>query len=303
MAGLKSNLVLVSTNDNGISSLVLPNIGFNHCIAKVFINGKARYIELTDRNLPFTAMPIRDVNAQILDIPRAVDKAFVSKLENLQDPNKLKNIQTNNVTINVNKENQKIKITTEMAGSIKSRSAEIFNNQGYQIIKKKMMDRFETIVGENCTIDTVYNIENVRTANSIKYSADLTFKEKASKIGKYFVLKVPYIENAYTADLISEEKRDYQINYLDYENTDEYRTTFDVYIASGNVFTEIPANTELVFKNHSYSRKYTKVAPNHLRITVVAKTSFENISVEDYAKFKDYVSKILEAKDSMIGFE
>lgn len=303
MAGLKSNLVLVSTNDNGITSLVLPNIGFNHCIAKVFINGKARYIELTDRNLPFTAMPIRDVNAQILDIPRAVDKAFVSKLENLQDPNKLKNIQTNNVTINVNKENQKIKITTEMAGSIKSSSADVFNNEGYQIIKKKLMDRFESIVGENCTIDTVYNIENVRIANSIKYSADLTFKEKASKIGKYFVLKVPYIENAYTADLISEEKRDYQINYLDYENTDEYRTTFDVYIADGNIFTEIPANTELTFKNHSYSRKYTKVAPNHLRITVVAKTSFENISVEDYAKFKDYVSKILEAKDSMIGFE
>ena len=131
----------------------------------------------------------------------------------------------------------------------------------------------------------------------------VTFKEKASKIGKYFVLKVPYIENAYTADLISEEKRDYQINYLDYENTDEYRTTFDVYIAEGNIFTEIPANTELTFKNHSYSRKYTKVAPNHLRITEVAKTSFENISVEDYTKFKDYVSKILEAKDSMIGFE
>ncbi|HLU86742.1 MAG TPA: DUF3857 domain-containing protein [Taishania sp.] len=302
MAGLQSNLVLVSTNESGFNSLVMPSQSFNHCIARVSIDGKLCYIELTDRNLPFRAIPNNILNAQILNIPRDFDKSSTYNLENLVDNGRVKNTINHTVQINVNPDNQKLKITTEMSGSCKSYTSSVLE-KSYQLLKKDVLQRFERIVGSTCTVDTVYGIENVRSAASAKYIAEATLKEKPSKIGKYNVFKVPYIENAYTANLIAEEKRNYPINYLEYEDCDEYTATFDVFVKEGNVITEIPKNVELKYKNHIYIRKYTKVAPNHLRITVIAKPGIENISPEEYPAFKEYVTKVIEAKDVSIAFE
>ncbi|MDP1335075.1 transglutaminase domain-containing protein, partial [Klebsiella pneumoniae] len=53
--GIKANLVLVSTRDNGLYGMLLPNIQFNHCIASLEEGGKKYYIELTDNKNPFGA--------------------------------------------------------------------------------------------------------------------------------------------------------------------------------------------------------------------------------------------------------
>jgi hypothetical protein len=118
------------------------------------------------------------------------------------------------------------------------------------------------------------------------------------------VVKIPYISNIYTPVVVSEENRDYSIDYLSYEDTDEYTTSYDIYVKAGETFTEIPKDQELKYKDHYYSRKYQKVSPNHLKVTVVAKPGLmSDITAQEYPEFKAYVNKVLEAQDEMIAFE
>ena len=303
MAGLKANLVLVSTSDNGRNQLVLPSQGFNHCIVHVELGGKGQFLELTDKNLPFLALPNSDLNAQILQIPRKYEAEAKYELSYLKEPRRLRNTYSNKVKMVVNADEKKFTIDTEISGAGKSYTADIFDNKSYTIIKKKMHGRFRNNVGENCTLDSLYNMMNEREKNAVSYTAEVTLKEKTNKIGKYNVIKLPYIVSAYTASIISEEKRDYPINYQEYEDVDEYKTVYDVHIKAGEVFTEIPENVELKYKEHSYIHKYEKIAPNHLRVTVIAKPSVKDITVEEYEEFKKYVNKVLEARDEMIAYQ
>lgn len=304
LAGMKSNLVLVSTRDNGKTKLVLPSQSFNHCIVRVEIDGKGQYLELTDKNLPFGALPTSDLYAQILDIPRKYDPAFNYSLSQLVENRRMKSKVENAVRIDINGDSKKLTINTKMAGSVKSYTADIFEGSSNEIIKKRMLDRYQRTVGENLTVDSVYSIVSERKNPFVSFTVDVTLKEKTNKIGKFYVVKIPYISNIYTPVVVSEENRDYSIDYLSYEDTDEYTTSYDIYVKAGETFTEIPKDQELKYKDHYYSRKYQKVSPNHLKVTVVAKPGLmSDITAQEYPEFKAYVNKVLEAQDEMIAFE
>ncbi|HTH83089.1 MAG TPA: DUF3857 domain-containing protein [Mucilaginibacter sp.] len=67
-AGIKAQLVLVKTRNFGLNSMVLPTIDFNHCMAKVNLNNKDYYFELTSKYLPVSFMYTQYVNSSILEI-------------------------------------------------------------------------------------------------------------------------------------------------------------------------------------------------------------------------------------------
>jgi Tfp pilus assembly protein PilF len=75
-AGLKANLVLVLTNDNGYKSMPLPSIDFNHCIVKTNIDGNDVFLELTDKYLPFKALPksLFNANALVVSFDKSVNE-------------------------------------------------------------------------------------------------------------------------------------------------------------------------------------------------------------------------------------
>jgi Transglutaminase-like enzymes, putative cysteine proteases len=89
-AGLKANLVLVDTRDNGDEHLDLPSIDFNHCIAQLTTGNKTYFIELTDQRLSFASLPITDINANALFIPRD-DDAPGESLIKLNNANRVLN--------------------------------------------------------------------------------------------------------------------------------------------------------------------------------------------------------------------
>ena len=76
-AGVKANLILVDTRDNGMQHLNLPSIDFDHCVAQLQADGKKYYIELTDQKLSFGSIPTVDLNSNILFVPREGDSAAV----------------------------------------------------------------------------------------------------------------------------------------------------------------------------------------------------------------------------------
>ncbi len=303
LAGLEANLVLISTRRNGIKKLVMPSISFDHCIVKVILDGKEVYLELTDNNMPFMSLPTRDRGAQILEIPRNYDDDKTYELSNLDDRERLINSYNNNIKMYIEDDKKRLIIDAKIQGSIRSSTADILDNDSYTIMKKDLVNRYHSSINSSCTLDSVYNIKNDKHEDFVSYTAEVSYTEKTNKIGKYYVVQLPYVVNVYTGSVIAEDERDYPIEYMSYESTDVYNTEFDLFVEEGKSFTELPESKNFAFRDHKYSRTYELIAPNHLRVTIHATPGSDNISPEQYEEFKAYVNKVLEAKDEFVAFE
>ena len=62
-AGIKTNLMLLSTRNNGLPTKLHPVMSnFNYCIAKVEIDGKDYLLDATDKYMAFGMLPFRTLN-------------------------------------------------------------------------------------------------------------------------------------------------------------------------------------------------------------------------------------------------
>ena len=303
MADLKSNLVLILTSNYGQNNLVLPSTEFNHCIVKVKLNGKDQFLELTDKYLPYKSLPTSLRGATGLEIPFKSDSNKIYDLFKLDDVARDVSSLINNAGVIVKSDKIKMKINTKFEGDINSYYAGILAEPNLEVVKKSVFDDLKSQMAEDFVLDELSNIERVDEDKIIKYTSDITINKKVNKIGAINILQLPKISNPYTNSIISLEKRKYPIEYIQYENLDEYINNYDVFIDEGLKFIEIPKNNKFTFKNHSYSIKYSLIKNNHLKVEMHSKPSNENISVEDYEAFKNYVKSILEAEQELIGYK
>lgn len=302
-AELKSNLVLILTSDYGKNNLVLPSKDFNHCIAKVMIDGKEQFLELTDKYLPYKSLPTSLRGATGLEIPTEYNQGSIYDLFKLDDVSRDLAVSKNKVKLIVSPENIKMDIEVEYTGHINSYYSSVFSEPNFEVVKKSIYDDFNSKLSDEFTLDALTNVDRIDNDKIIKYSANLTIDKKASKIGKTSILQIPIISNPYTSQIISLEKRNYEIDYIQYENVDQYQTTYDIFIRDNQKFTEIPENIDLSFKSHTYKMNFELVKDNHLRVSIEANPDLERIAPEDYPEFKAYVKQILEAEQAFIGYK
>jgi len=302
-AKLKANLVLVLTSENGEKALVLPSQQFNHCIVKTQINGQDQYLELTDKDLPFKALPNGLINALILEIPLKQIKGQTKTLKNLTLPLRTANQFNNIISIDVDKESQKLTIETSSQGSLNSYYTQVFKEPNYEVKKKKITQDIKDRIGLNLSLDSLYAIDNQLNQPTVSFKTDLTIDEKVNKIGSTYIYKLPLLSRVVTGYIINKTDRKYPIDYVQYENCDEYNTTYIINLKENETFTEVPENLDISFKKHSYKITYAKLKSNQLEVNVEAKTDLSRIEPNEYLAFKKYVKQILEAEESLIGFK
>jgi hypothetical protein len=303
MAGLKAHLVLVLTSDNGVNGLVMPSQDFNHCIVNVTIDGKPTYLELTDKYLPFMAIPASLQNALILDIPNQANANGAAALKYFPEQERMENADRRSIEIRVNKDTQTIRVNSKLSGAARSTYYSEFEGLNNDMRKKTVADMMEAVLKDKGSVDSVFNLTMNRQSDSLYFSAQMTIKEKPRNIGSFKVIELPVVSHAYTGVIVSEETREYPIFYKDYEVYDHYESVYDVYLEEGNSFVELPENVSLSYGKHRYTRTYELVSTNHLRVHVNAFTDKSDISVEEYPAFKAYVTSIVEAKEVLIGYK
>lgn len=303
MVELKSNLVLILTADYGRNSLILPSTDFNHCIVKVYLNGQERFLELTDKYLPFNSLPTSLRGATGLEIPFNPDsnkKFDLIKLDNvLRNPSIFKN----NVQLKITENDIKMTIDTEFSGHVNSYYASMVDDPNPEVVKKSVYDELKAQISEDFTLDELSNVERINNDSLVKYTSKITLNKKINKIGSIKILQLPIVSKPYTSDIVSLDTRTYPIEYWQYENVDEYFNTYDLLIDSPMEFIEIPKDQKLKFKEHFYEITYLKLKENHLQIKVHAKPSLKTVSIEEYNEFKAYVTSILDAQKEFIGFK
>lgn len=302
-ADLEANLVLVLTSDYGQNALVLPSTDFNHCIAKVKIDGKDQFLELTDKYLPYKSLPMSLRGALALEIPLETSGNKEYDLFRLSNLSRDLTTTKNEVELTINENEIKMLIQAEKEGHINSYYASIFSEPNKDIIKTSVKEDFDNKISDDFTLNSVSNIQRIDNDKIIKYTSELTIDKKINKIGSISVLQLPIVMNPYTSSIVNLEKREYEINYIDYEATDLYEVNYTINIPENKEFIEIPENVSLAFKKHNFSIKYNKLKNHKLRVEINATPSFENIKPQDYLEFKKFVQNVLEAQEAFIGFK
>ena len=303
MAKLKSHLVLILTSDYGEKAMMLPSQDFNHCVAKVFIDGKPQYLELTDNDLPYRSVPNSLQNATALDIPNKLVSDVstgIYKLENIaHDPT----IIESHAEYVLGDNTHRMQLKSILKGSLNSYYGSIFKEKNPDVVKTSITESLQSRLTEDFTLDNIYDIEYDLRSSTIKYTCDLEINEKINEVGSMKVLSLPIVSRAYEKSIIIEDKRNFPIDYLLYENVDEYISNYILKIDKNEQFIEVPKSVSLKFKKHSFKIDYNLVRNNELRIKIHAIPSKERIAPEDYKEFKAYVKATIDAKKQLIGFK
>lgn len=304
LAGIKSNLVLVLTSDNGYSALKLPGVGFNHCIVKVQIEKKEYFVELTDKYLPFKAMPMSLVNARALVVSFDKSENEVTDLITLSAENAIVNSSETKVVMTIGENAKDFVVTQKPVGSIKSYYNELFSSAYTDDVrKKKLEDDINTRLSANIVFESAKVVENDLYGSGMIFETKFTIPERLQSVGSLKISTIPFLDKVYTRNIIEENERNFDIAYTKYENCKEYNSEIILNIAEGKKFAEIPENKTLINKEHKYEISFELVKPNSLKINRRVTLSWDTIKKEDYPEFKKYVEDIIEIEKQIVGFK
>ena len=171
------------------------------------------------------------------------------------------------------------------------------------MLKNSIKEDFQGRMSEDFSLDSVYNVNYKRRAETLKYVSKLSVNEKLNQIGSMKVLSLPAINNAYNSSIIEDNVRNYPIDYLLYENADEYISSYLIVLSEDEEFVEVPENSEYSFKAHHFNMNFELKEPNELFVQISVQTSKKRIDPQDYKDFKMYVKSVLNAKKQLIGFK
>lgn len=304
LAGLKSNLVLVSTRDNGQMDMLLPSFLFNHCIVKYFDEqNEAHYLELTNRDLPFQSLPDYLFKAICLTIPARNESRIDHNLETIQPKHKTADKLISKSTIQVNNNNMSISNTRVLYGNLTSSWRKTFQSLSTENIRKEMQNNIGSRFDNPIKIENVTFTALDERLDSISTTTQFSVSNEVKKIGAQSAFLVPYMSSIFTNDPINTDDRHYEIEYWNYENTDIYETYLDIFLPAEKSFVDVPQNQTLAFRDIRYSLTFDLLAPNHLHIERTGYINRNNIKPAEYVDFRSFVTKILELEGAYLTFK
>ena len=302
-AGIKTNLVLISTSDLGKKNILMPTTSFNHCIVRTILDGKEQYLELTDKYLSFKTLPTSLENALALNIPFKSSKDNKNTLIVLKNLNQNKTIIQNDIVLTINKENQILKNTVTTTGKLNSSYRDLLSEKNIDQLKIDVTKYFQKREDLDLTLKGLKIIQNEKEKDTIIFETSFTVNNKIKKLGKFKLLKLPQFFRPYTDVIVNLENRNYPINYNKYERVDQYILNYTILLEDDSKFIELPDNNEFTYKKHHYKTTYSKINDHKLKVSIIADIDRNDISTTDYPDFRKFVKQILEVNDELIGFK
>lgn len=304
-AGLKSNLVLVQTNDNSVQRLILPNLSFNHCIVKVNLDGKETFLEMTDKFLPFNSLVKGNYKAKGLVID--TDKNSTGPVDLIEIPvgNNSKSIFKTTSEVNVNGDDQNFTTKQYVTGESKSYYNSFFQDSQTDDFRKKSVEK-----DLGSVLDKVISVKAVKlldgkdlTSKPLSYEVQFSINDKPQSVGSLKIMKIPFVTKPFTKEIVATENRKTDIVYTRYEKENNYFEEVYLNIPETMKFIEIPENKTLAYNNFKYSINYELMKNNKLKITRVADTPWDNIKASQYPEFKKFVEEAINAENQILGYK
>ncbi len=297
-AGIKAELVLVDTRDNGSDDIKLPSIDFNHCIAKVDL-GKEYYVELTSDLNGFSSFGYQLKNAFTLDI----DPSKEDLEPQLLDPSsRLKNVIQRTTTISFSGNNMSIEKTNlktgSMAAAMRSTYRDIGNKEREKSMLEAISDQYPSI--ELNDLKFYDNIKN--TSDTVTYDYSYTVNNAFSKIGSMSLLKLPWANYQEPVDFFNNIDRKYPVALWKYDNADTKEEQLIITIPSNKTLVEVPKSVYLDSPAAKYSMVFKK-SGNKLYVTRKLDYKEDVVTPDQFSKVKDFYEKMINADSQQIAFK
>ena len=300
--GLNANLVLVDTRDNGDMNLDLPTIGFNHCIAQLKTGDKNYLIELTNNHLPFGALGYGDLNANGLYIPKEGETATNAALVKLNTPNRPVNFVDRTSTVLFKGNNVEVERMSKKIGAEASVTRGAYKDQGEDErnrgLTKSLSGEFNKKV--NLKSLTMTNLDNLRDTVDMNYK--FTVENFTSEIVGMQIFKLPWSDSYGTLDFVSLETRKYPFNLWSFSTTTRDKEVMTIVLPAGKKLAETPKNVSFSCPAMSYVLSF-ETKPDRIIATREVKYLKEQVSVSEYAGFKEFIGKMGEADSKQLGFK
>lgn len=299
--GIDANLVLISTRNNGNNPLMLPGIGFNHCIAQLNIDNKRYYLELTDNTLPFGSALKTDLNSKILPIPFA-NEPIGDKLLNMEMPDRMLNTSIRNHTIRFSKNDMMIDRRYCYYGAMASYQRGDFKNVGADEQLKKKSESIAKAFTQSTKVTnlTFTNLDNL--ADSVTVSYNVEVKNALQDVAGMKIFRLPWSDTN-SLDIVAAESRMYPMQYWSYQTEDKTTEKIVIELPQGKTLAEIPKNQQFDCPSASYSLTFDAKTPGKIIATRYFERKADQISTKDYPAFREFLNNVSEADSKQYAFK
>jgi len=299
-AGIPAQLVLVKTHNNGLLTMPLPSIDFNHCMAKVVLDNNDYYIELTSQCLPFRSLYNSSLYSTMLDIDDSNKPADIKYL----DPatRKENNVKRDKEISFKDKDmviNEKMYKTAAIAGVMRESLGELSAKDQM----KGMKESISAIDADNEITKLKYtNIDRKNPVDTVYMDLGYELKNYLKTIGGIYIFTLPWSNLVSAGDLQIVLPRYSNIDLSQMFDMDNATETIVVNLAPGKKMVEDIAPVSL--KNDIIEYSITpKQVGNQVIVTRSFKLKKEVVPAARAGEFNAFFKKMVEADNKELAMK
>ncbi|MXV17061.1 transglutaminase domain-containing protein [Hufsiella ginkgonis] len=297
-AGVSAQLVLVNTRDNGIRSMILPSIDFNHCIAKLALDGKDYYLELTSNYLPFSSIGGGSINSITLDID---NKPTGSALKLLAPLTRKQNVVERKTAIKVDNEDLLVSETNFKVAAATTYTREKYLELSPKDRLKQMQDGIRsTYPSAEVSKLEFKNLENTDHRDTVFTSIDYNIKGDVKKIGGIMIVTLPWSNKALASDFTVTAPRAFPLDLSQLYSNDTESEVISLQVPEGkNVIENLePVTLSNEFIDYKISLKQVGKVITYSRNFKIKK---DLVPADQVMAFNDFYKKIIAADNKQVA--
>jgi hypothetical protein len=289
-AGIKGNFVLVNMETYASIYSKFPNNGFNHCIAKIYPDGKPIYVELTSKYLPFGHNTHYAGYAYGLEI----DTAKQCNIAPVYNANKgdcmdlVSEIKVDNGNVLIHEKVATIGVTSAMVKDAFEKADSTQINTALQKLISNFMPNSKV---NSCS----YNVNDVNN-DSIVLNYNLGNNDLYIDVAELQIYKVPtYLSKIVEESIFANNTRKTDLSFTllaGLQSMADNHITID--IPSGKSLYKTPTDIKMNNKYFDFEVTYT-VSKEALKINKHFLIKQEVISTNEFADFKTEMEKAFKA--------
>lgn len=299
--GLKANVVLIDTRDNGEKAMLLPSIGFNHCIAQLNDGNKDYFIELTDSKLSFASQAQSMINSLALSIPQEAGKGKY-ELMKLPSNQRAKNQIIRHTTITFNGNDMIATKKTYKTGIFAESTRSDFAELGKENQEKDMLQAISSDFTTQVKLLDLNFKDLSSLSDTVEYEYKFSVKNALTDFAGMKLFKMPWTESYNYTEYFAPEKRKYDFNMWEFTSIETAHEVITIEIPAGKAIVEPPKVINLSCAHGEFSLSYTQKG-NKLIVTRIMKYKKDIITPAEYSEAKDFFQKISEYDSKQIGFK
>ncbi|MBI3260277.1 MAG: hypothetical protein HYZ54_12525 [Ignavibacteriae bacterium] len=299
--GIKSNIILVNTKDNGTMQYDLPSIEFNHCMVKMNIDNTDYFLELTSDMNGFKTVGNRVLNACYLEI----GENAANSIQRINPNTRVLNSTIRKTVMNF--ESEKLIVSKEVLylGDMASYKKSKFRNTEFKDQEKHVMGSLPDAFPNQQLISFDYNKDQANSVlgdtlfHSFKYEVSSPF----TKVANLSVFKLPFSFTKTGLSILQSKQRLTNLCLWDSPLDLDYESEkFQIILPKGKKLTELPQAVIISNKYFDYSLTFTKNR-NECIVNRECKYKTLDIPASEFNDFKNAMIKVGEAESVQLALQ